>query len=202
MAVFMAAGLVAAKLADDGRRLHRLAITDDLTGLHNLRLFEIELGTMMRAARVTNAPLSLLVLDIDRLKALNDEYGHLAGAEAVRTVGHVIAEHLPADAVACRYGGDEFAIAMSRSAAEAGSLADDLRRAVLARAPVLAGVHFPEGALSISVGLASRCFDRPVIAVDQPPPDRESEALFHAADMALYAAKNSGRNRVYSVIAC
>ena len=59
--------------AGDARRLHQLAMTDDLTGLHNLRLFESELRTMMRAARATKASLSILVLDVDRLKSLNDE---------------------------------------------------------------------------------------------------------------------------------
>lgn len=198
MAVFIAAGIVAAKLAGDARRLHQLAMTDDLTGLHNLRLFEIELRAMMRAARATRTPLSILVLDVDRLKSLNDEHGHLVGAEAVRTVGHIIAEHIPDDAVACRYGGDEFVIAMPRSAPEAGGLADDLRRAVVGRAPVLDGIQFPERTLSISVGLASRSFDH-VYADYQTPEDSESEALFRAADTALYAAKNGGRNRVHSV---
>ena len=200
IAVFMAVGVVAAKLADDARRLHQLAMTDDLTGLHNLRLFESELRTMMRASRVARTPLSLLVLDVDRLKSLNDEYGHLAGAEAVQTVGHVIAERLPVDAVACRYGGDEFVIAVPRSAPEAGALADELRQAVLARAPLLAGVQFPERALSISVGLASRYFDVAIDAGDRTPDDDESEALFRAADSALYVAKNSGRNRVHTVV--
>ena len=200
IAVFMAVGIVAAKLAGDARRLHQLAMTDDLTGLHNLRLFESELRTMMGAARATKASLSILVLDVDRLKSLNDEYGHLVGAEAVRTVGHIIAEHIPADAVACRYGGDEFVIALPESAHQAGRLADDLRRAVIDRAPLLAGIQFPERALSISVGLASRSFDQPVSEADRTPDDEESEALFRAADTALYAAKNSGRNRVHGVI--
>src|SRR5215510_7802593 len=70
MAVFIAVGIVAAKLAGDARRLHQLAMTDDLTGLHNLRRFEIELRAMMRAARATRTPLSILVLDVDRLKSL------------------------------------------------------------------------------------------------------------------------------------
>ena len=198
IAVFLAVGIVAAKLADDARRLHQLAVTDDLTGLHNLRLFEIELKTMMRTARASKRPLSLLVIDVDRLKLLNDEYGHLVGAQAVRTVGHIIARHTPADAIACRYGGDEFVIAVPRSATEAESLADDLRRGVLACAPVLAGISFPARALSISIGLASRSFDQ-FSRADPATDDAESEALFRAADTALYLAKNGGRNRVHSV---
>ena len=197
MAVFVAVAVVAARLADDARRLHQLAMTDDLTGLHNLRSFELELRTMMRRARAAKSMVSLLVLDLDRLKTLNDEYGHLAGAEAVRTVGGVIAEQIPADAVACRYGGDEFVIALPRNAGEAQRLADDLRRAVLARDPVLAGVQFAANTLSISVGLACRSFDDAPPAGDTSTEDEESETLFRTADAALYAAKSGGRNRVH-----
>jgi diguanylate cyclase (GGDEF)-like protein len=196
--VFVAAGLVAAKLADDAHRLRTLAMTDDLTGLHNLRSFELELRTMVRAARHERMPISMLVLDIDRLKSLNDQHGHLAGAEAVRTVGHLIAKHIPVGAIGCRYGGDEFVIALPHCPAlEARRTADNLRRAVLASAPVLAGLHFPERTLSISIGLACRSFDEPVAtAGSSPDEDNEGEALFRSADAALYAAKNGGRNRV------
>ena len=93
--VFIAVGLVSARLAGDTRRLHSLAMTDDLTGLHNLRSFELELRRMLKAAREGKTPLSLLVLDVDRLKSLNDVHGHLVGAEAVRTVGTVIAANIP-----------------------------------------------------------------------------------------------------------
>src|SRR5262245_35497802 len=97
MAVFIAVGGVAARLAGNSRRLHRLAMTDDLTGLHNLRSFELQLRSMILEAGRTNAHLSILVLDVDRLKSLNDTHGHLAGAEAVRTVGKILASKLPAD---------------------------------------------------------------------------------------------------------
>ena len=200
MAVFVAVGLVAAKLADDARRLHRLAMTDDLTGLHNLRSFELELRRMVQSASSTKAPLSLLVIDVDRLKSLNDEHGHLAGAEGVRTVGDVIARHIPTDAVACRYGGDEFVVALPHCPAPtARRIADDLRLAVRGSVPVLDGLHFPEGTLSISVGLACRSYDDATESAESfASDDEESEALFRAADAALYAAKNGGRDRVHT----
>ena len=112
VALFIVVGMITAKLTHDAGRLHALAMTDDLTGLHNLRSFETQLAALVRAARQTRAPLGLLVLDVDRLKSLNDKHGHLTGAEAVRTVGYVIAERIPGDAVACRYGGDEFVVAI------------------------------------------------------------------------------------------
>ena len=197
IALFLAIGTVTAKLTDDAHRLHALAMTDDLTGLHNLRSFERRMATIMRASRETTTPVAVLVLDVDRLKSLNDTHGHLAGADAVRTVGHIIAAHLPADAVACRYGGDEFVIALPFcSEARATQVADDLRRAVHAASPSLAGLPFPATTLSISVGLACRApwlRRGPHTAHD----DEQGEALFRAADAALYRAKASGRNHVW-----
>ena len=102
--LFLAVGVTTARFTDDADRLRRIALTDDLTGLHNLRSFEMRLLAMVRASRAGRTPLALLVLDVDRLKSLNDRYGHLAGAEAVRAVGHIIGQRLPSDAVGCRYG--------------------------------------------------------------------------------------------------
>ena len=189
--LFIAVGMITAKLQEDARRLHALAMTDDLTGLHNLRSFEARLAAIIRSSRSAGTPVSLLVLDLDRLKALNDKYGHLAGAEAVRTVGHIIAASLPPAAVACRYGGDEFVVALPRcSKAHAKPIADELCRKVNDAAPNLAGLSFPRGTLSISVGLACA-------ATLTTADDESGEALFRAADAALYLAKESGRNHVF-----
>ena len=197
--LFVAVGLVTARVSDDARRLHHLAATDDLTGLHNLRSFEARLVALVRAAEAERTPLAMLVLDVDRLKSINDVHGHLAGAEAVRTVGDVLAARLPPEAVACRYGGDEFAVALpDHTADRALQVAGDLRQAIASVAPVLAGVSFRRGTLSISVGVA--CLDppprrRPGVAVAVPP-QTAGEVLFKAADDALYHAKRDGRNRV------
>ena len=216
IALFVAVGLTAAKLSNDSRRLHRLATTDDLTGLHNLRSFETHLRMLMMASHRAS-PIALLVLDLDRLKSMNDTHGHLAGAEAVRTVGQTIARHLPGGAVACRYGGDEFVIALPDcEEVRARAIADGLRLAVNSLAPVLAGVPFPAGTLSISVGMA--CSATTALPATPPPSlwarfsssedsrarasldewqdDAAGEALFRAADAALYVAKSGGRNRV------
>jgi diguanylate cyclase (GGDEF)-like protein len=137
--LFIAVSVVTSKLTD-AHRLRKLAMTDDLTGLHNLRSFEARLATIMRASREGGTAVSMFVLDVDRLKALNDKYGHLTGAEAVRTVGHIIAASLPPTAVGCRYGGDEFVVVLPFcGASQAQHLADDLRRKVNAAAPILAG---------------------------------------------------------------
>ena len=142
--LFIVVGVVTARLREDARRLDALAGTDDLTGLHNLRAFEQRLQSSVRRSRESRTPLSMLVVDLDGLKALNDVHGHLTGAEAVRTVGHIIASHLPASAFACRYGGDEFAIALpGQPAPAADETALAMLRSVRAAAPVLAGVAFP-----------------------------------------------------------
>lgn len=196
MTLFVGVAVITAKLERDAQRLHSLAMTDDLTGLHNLRSFESRLKSLLRASRAGRTPISLLVLDVDRLKSLNDTHGHLTGAEAVRTVGQILAERLPREAVASRYGGDEFVVALpALGAADAMAIADDLRHAVMAAAPVLAGRLFPAATLSVSIGLASLDFDLELSAVDLSL-DALGEAFFRAADRALYRAKSAGRNRV------
>jgi len=198
--LFIAVGLVTARLAENGRRLHVMAMTDDLTGLHNLRSFEVQLTAMIRSARTSGAAIWMLVLDLDRLKSLNDTYGHLTGAEAVRHVGHVLATQLPRDAVACRYGGDEFAVCViGRTEAEVRVIAERLCRGVHGSAPVLAGRAFQAGTLSISVGVAAREWAGPQSTdmVDQDV--TAGESLFRSADEALYGAKSRGRNQVFVV---
>lgn len=189
--LFFTIGIIAAKLTDDANRMHLLAVTDDLTGLHNLRSFETNLTRLVSQARVNKSPLSLLVLDLDRLKSLNDSMGHLAGAEAVRTVGYLIAGHVPPDAVACRYGGDEFVVALpEHTIAQAVEMAEALRQAVYDAEPTLIGRSFPAGTLSISIGAAGRPGYWPDVVADV------GEELFRDADRALYRAKECGRNKV------
>jgi two-component system cell cycle response regulator len=140
----------------------------------------------------------VLVLDVDRLKSLNDRYGHLTGAEAVRTVGHLIAANVPAPAVACRYGGDEFAIALPDCTLAAGrAAAERLCEAVRDTVPVLAGRVFSAGTLSVSIGGAGAAHAAWGEKGSGLQPDEEGEALFSAADRALYQAKNGGRNQVW-----
>ena len=197
MALFLAVGVITAKLTSDAERLHRLAMTDDLTGLHNLRSFEQRLAAMVVESNHANRPLALLVLDVDRLKSVNDQYGHLAGAESVRTVGHIIGRRLPPLAVACRYGGDEFVIAIPDcTAAVARRVAEDLCRVVHETAPALAGHSFGPGYLSISVGVACSMPGEGGPAARQGGNIDAGEALFREADAALYRSKAAGRNRV------
>ena len=189
--LFFTVGLIASKLVQDANRLRLLSNTDDLTGLHNLRSFESHLATFVSRAKKNGSVLSVLVLDVDRLKSLNDKYGHLAGADAVRTVGYVIATQTPDRAVACRYGGDEFVVAIPDCRKEeALEIAERLRLSVSTAEPVLATRPFPAGTLSISIGAASRLIEK-----DEAPLE-VGEQLFRAADHGLYRAKAMGRNGV------
>jgi diguanylate cyclase (GGDEF)-like protein len=197
IALFIAVGAITAALSNDAARLRHLALTDDLTGLHNLRSFEAHLDALMQQARDTGTPVVMLVLDVDRLKSLNDAYGHLTGAEAVRHVGHIIARHLPDGAVACRYGGDEFAIAVPHCTLDQGrGVAEVLCRTVRESAPILAGRAFAAGALSVSIGGACATFGA-ALPPRAAPGASDGEALFGAADRALYRAKGAGRNQVW-----
>jgi len=196
--LFVAIGLVTARFVDDARRLRHLAMTDDLTGLHNLRSFDARLDAIIRETLATGAPVSMLAIDVDWLKALNDTYGHLMGGDAVREVDHLIAATMPTVAVACRYGGDEFAVVLpGRGSSEAVRTAARLCEAVQAAAPELAGRAFAAGTLSVSVGVASWPHDEsPAAALLLDDPARAGERLFRAADAALYVAKDGGRDQV------
>ena len=196
VALFLGSGIVSARLADDSRRLHQLSISDDLTGLLNLRGFDARVADLMRV-RNAGTPISFLVLDVDRLKDLNDNHGHRAGADAVRLVGHTVAARLPPGAFGCRFGGDEFVVAVpERDVAGAIETADAIRSAVHAAAPVLAGTNFAPGALSISIGIGCLSHGDETTRTSHAGGVETAEALFQAADRALYASKAAGRNRI------
>lgn len=199
IALFLGIGVVTDKLADDRRQLHRLSVTDDLTGLYNLRGFDARLIPIIRTASQVSRPVTLAVLDVDRLKSINDSHGHRAGADAVRNVGQIIGARLQDGGVACRFGGDEFVIALpGHDLSAASETAEALRASVHAAAPVLASVPFPPGTLTISVGIACTRFDESAHGPDRY--DEMAESLFHAADQALYAAKTAGRNQIHPVL--
>jgi diguanylate cyclase (GGDEF)-like protein len=195
LALFLVVGVVTARLTIDANRLRSLAMTDDLTGLRNLRSFESGLATMISTARAAGGTVGMLVLDLDHLKSLNDRYGHLTGAEAVRTVGHIIADRLPPGAIACRYGGDEFAIAVAPcEPAQLLRAATELRVAVQSSDPVLAERHFAAGTLTVSIGGSRVCLD---LTDPARAPADIGEELFGQADGALYRAKAGGRNQIH-----
>ena len=166
--------------------LKTLASTDALTGLANRRQFDATLHKEWYRALRDATPLGLLMIDLDRFKALNDRFGHQVGDAFLARVGQVIRDTVRrAGDLAARYGGEEFAVVLpSTSASGALDIAELIRRAVLAtdtRSLVEGG--YP---VSVSIGVAATV----------PLAGSGATGLLHNADAALYQAKRNGRNRV------
>jgi diguanylate cyclase (GGDEF)-like protein len=165
-------------------RLAQLATTDSLTGLFNARAFNERLHQELGRATRYQDPLSVLIVDLDGLKRVNDQYGHEAGNAALRSVAAAIRSGLREIDVGARLGGDEFGVLAPRT--DEGSavvLAERLRALVSVRVKGAAG----RGA-TISIGVASLVPSRGA----RPTPI----ALMAAADTALYQAKREGGDRV------
>ena len=163
--------------------LRRLATTDPLTGLPNRRHFlEMAEAECHRAGRY-GRPFSLVMLDVDHFKGVNDRHGHSAGDAVLQSLAAAVSGGLRDEAVAGRLGGEEFAILLPEAAGEdAAAVADRIRQRV-AETPVATGV----GDLIVTVSLGVATWQPPAEAVD---------SLLSRADAALYTSKERGRNRV------
>ena len=172
----------------DGERLQRqfehYASVDALTGLHNRRWLDEVFARQIMRCQGDGKPLTLIMLDADHFKNFNDNFGHIAGDQALCTLARTLIAHLrPTDQVA-RYGGEEFLLIMPETTLhEARVIADRVRLAVAAT-PVVSDERRDLPALTVSLGLA------------QMRPDDTAEKLIAAADAAMYRAKQGGRNRV------
>jgi diguanylate cyclase (GGDEF)-like protein len=170
-------------------RLETLATEDGLTGLANRRRFDERLQEEWARAVRDGKPLSLLMIDIDRFKPFNDEYGHPAGDACLRSVARVLAaEAQRVTDLAARYGGEEFAMLLPNTdAAGCARIGESVRRAIR-QAGVAHALNPPSGLVTASLGGAT-CW-----------PGTETSAgyawLVETADRALYAAKNGGRDRL------
>jgi diguanylate cyclase (GGDEF)-like protein len=164
-------------------RTKQLAYLDGLTGIFNRRFFEMRIQEeIQRAGRYENE-LSVLMLDLDHFKRLNDEFGHLLGDEVLRQVTVIFQNQLRKGDVCCRYGGEEFALLLPNTSTEnAVEVAEKLRRTV--ESWVFPGVARP---LTLSAGVAGF-----------PQHGNTRDEIIAAADSALYFAKQNGRNRVTS----
>jgi diguanylate cyclase (GGDEF)-like protein len=165
-------------------RLQQQSIRDPLTGLFNRRYLEETLEREVHRARREQQPVGVVMFDIDFFKQFNDTLGHEAGDHVLREVGHLLRDHTRGQDVACRFGGEEFTLLMPGA-----TLAATQARAELLRAAVAAlelSLHGqPLRRLTISAGVAL-CPDQGVTGA----------VVLRAADQALYAAKEAGRNRV------
>jgi diguanylate cyclase (GGDEF)-like protein len=168
--------------------LARLSCTDTLTGLANRRRFDEVFATARDGALRTGKPLSLLALDADHFKRINDRYGHSVGDEVLKRLADCLSASVrrPDDLVA-RIGGEEFVVLLPDTDADgARRLAARVHEAVSTMSIATAGIG--AGAITVSIGLASGA-----TVAGEPP-----EALYRAADAALYEAKARGRNQTQS----
>lgn len=156
-----------------------LSTTDGLTGVANRRALQTVLERETTRASRYGTPVSLLLLDVDNLKTINDEGGHAAGDAALRSIATVLASESRASDAIARWGGDEFAfLAPHTGAADAAAIAERIRKKVSA-SPT-------KRPLTVSIGVATR----------EPPASDDPAVLVRRADDALYEAKRRGRNRV------
>ena len=153
--------------------------TDELTGLHNRRVIEERLESLAARAAARSEPLSVLVLDLDEFKQINDRHGHGVGDDCLRAVARTIEASLRPGDRAGRVGGEEFLILLPSTGPKGAWLVAERLRARIAELPTAPGVE-----LSASFGVASF-----------PLHARSAGALVRAADSAMYSAKAIGRNR-------
>jgi diguanylate cyclase (GGDEF)-like protein/PAS domain S-box-containing protein len=170
-------------------RLETLAIEDGLTGLANRRRFDERLKEEWARAYRDRSSLALLMIDVDRFKAYNDEYGHPAGDACLRLVAKIIAaETKRAGDLAARYGGEEFAMLLPNTDAAGCARIGERIRSAIHEAGLAHSTNLPAGCVTASIGGAA-C---------RPALERTAgvATLVEAADEALYAAKEAGRNRL------
>jgi len=163
------------------REVELASLTDDLTGLGNTRTFHRVLPSLL----VSRLPVSLLVLDLDHLKAVVDTYGHLVGSRTIATVGRLIAAELRPGDVAARFGGDEFVVVLPATDTDAARvLAERIRESVSACARP-DGLDVDIRSVTASIGIATA-----------PAHADDPDGLFRAADRAMYAVKRARRDGV------
>ena len=164
--------------------IQRLAVTDSLTGLYNRHKLQDSLDTELERAKRYSRPLSVIMIDMDKLKVINDTSGHAAGDEALKLVARSIQRSIRKVDLGTRFGGDEFIVLLPEAdREEAAAVAKRIREAILA-------VEFESGKLSVSMGV-----------VQWHSGFETSKDFVHAADEAMYLAKRSDGERLHVLAA-
>jgi diguanylate cyclase (GGDEF)-like protein len=175
-------------LERENNHLRSLLLTDELTGLYNKRFFHIQLKVETSRARRTGQPCTLMMMDVDNFKLVNDTLGHDAGDQFLMQVGDIIKNDLRVTDFACRFGGDEFSAIMPASSInDSFSIAKRIQSSVAKLASTL---HSDiKEHLSVSFGLAAYEAHAPISVAD----------FFRQADLELYHAKKMGKNQISCV---
>ncbi len=162
-------------------RVKQLAYLDGLTGIFNRRFFELRIMEEIERARRYKTGMAVIMADIDQFKRLNDEFGHVLGDEVLRQVSSIFHQQLRKVDVVCRYGGEEFGILLTQANAQhALAVGEKLKK-------VVEGWQFPGVPRTVTISAGAAAF---------PDHGMSRDELVRAADMALYAAKQGGRNKV------
>lgn len=164
-------------------QLHEQAMRDSLTGLYNRRYLNDMLEREMARARRETYPLSLMMIDLDHFKRVNDTYGHQAGDEVLRYFSGMLSERARVEDILCRYGGEEFLLLLPRMPLEVARERAEQWRSDFESLTVAVGDHRIQ--TTLSVGIAA-----------YPDDGTTPDQLTQSADQALYRAKKDGRNRV------
>lgn len=161
-----------------------LAVTDQLTGLHNRRYMRVQLEQFVKRANMGGQPVSVLLCDIDHFKRVNDIHGHSAGDDVLREFGRRLRENIRPMDLACRYGGEEFVVIMPETTQALAHAAGERLRQIIAEMPFPIG-RGDELKVTMSGGVST-----------VTPPEDSIESLLKRADDALYRAKSAGRNLI------
>jgi two-component system cell cycle response regulator len=188
LAAIVAIGL---ENATNHERLKRIGLTDPLTGVNNRRFFDQRLTEEIARAIRSAAPLSCLLLDIDKFKQINDTYGHQTGDHVLINVAALIKKQMRGSDVLARYGGEEFvALLINASSEEAIEIAERVRRNIAAHKFAVSTKR--EHPVTISIGVATLFENK-----SSTDANILADELINRADQALYTAKDTGRNRVF-----
>ncbi|MBI2412748.1 MAG: diguanylate cyclase [Deltaproteobacteria bacterium] len=173
------------ELKEKNSLLEKLAVTDDLTGLHNRRYFFETVREQLALGLRHNLKLACMLMDIDHFKSINDTWGHVAGDDVLRKIGALLSSCKREGEILARFGGEEFIICLFNTDSESAGKAAERFRALI-KSYDFSSVYYPAIKVTISIGLAVYP-QGALISIDE---------LIKAADKALYASKVDGRDRV------